>query len=76
MLKKIARAFNKSGVTRAVTFDISKAFSRVLHAGLLHKLSSYGISDEIFSLISSFLSNTRLQVVLDWNLHRNIQLML
>ena len=35
------------------------------HAGLLHKLKSYGISGQIFGLISSFLSNRRLQVVLD-----------
>ena len=32
---------------------------------LLHKLKSYGISGQIFGLISSFLSNRRLQVVLD-----------
>ena len=61
----IARAFNRSGATRAVTLDISKAFDRVWHAGLLHKLKSYGISGQIFSLISSFLSNRRLRVVLD-----------
>ena len=35
------------------------------NAGLLHKLKSYGISGQIFGLISSFLSNRRLQVVLD-----------
>ena len=35
------------------------------HAGLLHKLKSYGISGQIFGLISSFLSNRWLQVVLD-----------
>ena len=35
------------------------------HAGLLHKLKSYGISGHIFDLTSSFLSNGRLQVVLD-----------
>ena len=45
--------------------DISKAFNRVWHAGLLHKLNSYGISGQIFGLISSFLSNRRLRVVLD-----------
>ena len=45
--------------------DISKAFDRVWHAGLLHKLKSYGISGQIFDLISSFLSNRQLQVVLD-----------
>ena len=39
-----------------MALDISKAFDRVWHAG---------ISGQIFSLISSFLSNRRLQVVLD-----------
>ena len=62
---RIARAFNRSGATRAVALDISEAFVRVWHAGLLHKLKSYGISGQIFGLISSFLSNRRLQVVLD-----------
>ena len=48
-----------------VALDISKAFDRVWHAGLLHKLKSYGISGQIFGLISSFLSNRQLRVVLD-----------
>ena len=62
---RIARAFNRSGAIRAVALDISKAFDRVWHAGLLHKLKSYGISGQIFGLISSFLSNRQLRVVLD-----------
>ena len=37
---RIARAFNKSGATRAVALDISKAFGRVWYAVLLHKLKS------------------------------------
>ena len=61
----ISRAFNRSGATQVVALDISKAFGRVWHAGLLHKLKSYGISGQIFGLISSFLSNRQLQVVLD-----------
>ena len=44
---------------------ISKAFDSVWHAGLLHKLKSYGISGQIFGLFSSFLSNKWLRVVLD-----------
>ena len=32
---RIARAFNMSGATRAVALDISKAFDRVMYAGLL-----------------------------------------
>ena len=62
---RIARAFNRSGATRAIALDISKAFDRVWHAGLLRKLTSYGILGQIFGLISSFLSSRRLRVVLD-----------
>ena len=65
MSRRIARSFNRSGATRAVALDISKAFGRVWHAGLLHKLKSYGISGQIFGLISSFLSNMWLRVFLD-----------
>ena len=65
MSDRIARAFNRSGATRAVALDISKAFDRVWHAGLLHKLKSYGISGQICGLLSSFLSNRRLRVVRD-----------
>ena len=61
---RIARAFNRSVATRAVALDISKAFDRVWRAGLLQKLKPYGISGQIFGLISSFLSNRWLRVVL------------
>ena len=37
----------------------------VWHAGLLHKLKSYGILGQIFGLISSCLINRQLQVVLN-----------
>ena len=48
-----------------MALDISKAFNRVWHAGLLHKLKSHGISGQICGLISSFLSNRWLRVVVD-----------
>ena len=62
----IVRVFNNSETTRAVALDISKAFDRAWHAGLLHKLKSDKISGQIFELLSFFLSNRRLRVVLDW----------
>ena len=62
---RITRAFNRSWATRAVALDITKAFDNVWHADLLHKHKSYGISCQVFSYISSFLSNRQLRVVLD-----------
>ena len=69
---RIARAFNRSVATQAVALDICKAFDRVWHAGLLHKLRSYRISGQILGLISYFLSN-RLWM---GSFYKNIQLML
>ena len=59
---RIVSAFNRSGATLAVVLDIFKTFGIT---GLLHKLKFYGISGQIFGLISSFLNNGRLRVVLD-----------
>ena len=73
---RIARAFNRSEATRAVGLGISKAFGRVWHAGLLHRLKAYGISGQMFGLLSSFLSNRWLQVVLDATSSQEYQLML
>ena len=41
------------------------AFIRLWHAGLLLKLKSYWTSGQIFGIISSFLINRRLRMVLD-----------
>ena len=57
---RIARAFNRSRATRTVALDISK-----WSCWSSSQLKSYGISGQIFGLISSFLSNRRLRVVLD-----------
>ena len=48
-----------------MALDIYNAFDRISHVGFLQKLKSYGISGHIFGLISSFLSNRQLRVVLD-----------
>ena len=54
-----------SEATRAVALDVSKAFDRLWHGCLPHKLKSHGMSCQIFGLISFFLSNIRLRVLLD-----------
>ena len=69
MSDRIARAFNRSGATRAVALDISKAFDRVWHTGLLHKLTNLSLMEFqvrylvlflLFSVVGGFV-----QVVLD-----------
>ena len=60
---RISRAFNRSGTSQAVALDISKAFDRVWHGGLLHKPSSWNFMSDVWPY--SFLSNRQLQVVLD-----------
>ena len=51
--------------TRAVFLDLSKAFDRVWHDGLLYKLESYGISRNLHNLQCSFLLNRMQRVVLN-----------
>ena len=51
--------------TRGVFLEISKAFDRVWHEGLLFKLQSYGIQGPLLNLIKSFLSNRLQRVVLN-----------
>ena len=62
---RIARTFIRTEATQAVALDIPKAFERVRNVGSLRKLNCYGISGQIYGLISSFRRNRWLQVVLD-----------
>ena len=63
--QQIHTAFEKfpSYETRAVFLDISKAFDKVWHEGLLFKLKSSGISGDLLKLIQSFLSGRQQRVV-------------
>ena len=70
------RAFNRSRATQAVVLDIFKAFDRVWHTGLLHKLKSYEISSEIFGIIFYFLIIDGFEWFWMESFHKNIQLML
>ena len=63
--ERLGRALEAGGLGRAVALDISKAFDKVWHAGLLHKLRGYGINGQLLNLIRSNLSNRQLKVVLD-----------
>ena len=51
--------------TRGVFSDMSKAFDKVWHEGLIFKLKSVGVSDSLLSLTESFLSNRFHRVLLN-----------
>ena len=51
--------------TRAVFLDISKAFDKVWHRGLIHKLESIGISGNLLNLMESFLSERYQRVLIN-----------
>lgn len=54
--------FNNFNHTTGVLLDVSKAFDRVWHKGLLCKLQQFNIPDYYISLIKSFLTNLTFRV--------------
>ena len=56
---------HKKSDKQIVFLDISKAFDKVWHKGLLYKLTQNGISGKLLSIISNFLSNRKQRVVLN-----------
>ena len=58
--------------SRVVFCDIKKAFDRVWHAGLIHKLKAAGVSGSLLKWFISYLADRKQRVVLpgaqsDWN---------
>ena len=56
---------NPSLEVRSVFLDISKAFDKVWHEGLLYKLKSMGISGELYNLLENYLLGRFQRVVLN-----------
>ena len=52
---RTAKPFIRSGANRAAALDMSRSFDRVWHAGLPHKLKSWGMLGLVFDHISSSL---------------------
>ena len=61
----VSHILDRQGQAVSVALDISKAFDKVWHRGLLHKLRSYGIGGDTHRLLASFLEDRRISVVLD-----------
>ena len=67
LVNEIHEAFEnpKTLDVRAVFLDISKAFDKVWHDGLIFKLRQNGISGNLLRLIESYMSNRKQRVVLN-----------
>ena len=50
---------------RGVFLDMSKAFDKVWHDGLIYKIKCFGISGKLLDLLSSFLHDKKQRVVLN-----------
>ena len=73
LVDNIHKTFDKreSSEVRAVFLDISKAFDKVWHEGLLFKLKQNGIPGSVLALLHNYLSNRiqrifRMENRLDW----------
>ena len=63
-LNTFCQALDAGKEVRAIFCDISKAFDRVWHAGLIHKLKSAGISGNLLSWFTNYLTGRKQRVVM------------
>ena len=62
---EICKSFDKDFQVRGVFLDISKAFDRVWHDGLIFNLRENGISGKLLLLLKDFLKSRKQRVVLN-----------
>ena len=60
---EVCQAFDEGKEVKTVFSDMSKSFDRVWHRGLIHKLSSIGISGSLLNWFISYLSGRKQRVV-------------
>ena len=51
--------------TRGVFLDMSKAFDKVGHDGLLYKLKCYGVEGNLYQILKNYLQNRKQRVALN-----------
>ena len=62
---QIYLAFESGKEVRVTFLDISKAFDKVWHAGLLKKLGSLGVRDPLLAWIESYSTDTKQRVIIE-----------
>jgi len=64
-VNEFAECLNQRGQCDVLLLDFSKAFDKVSHSLLYHKLSHYGIEGSLLSWLESFLNHRLQYVILD-----------
>ena len=62
---EIYKSFDDEWEVKSIFLDISKAFDKVWHQGVILKLKQNGISGNLLKIIEDFLSNRYQKVVLN-----------
>ena len=57
--KHIYKSRDASSLSDIVYIDLDKAFDKVSHTKLLHKLSHYGICGDVIMWLKSYLNNSK-----------------
>jgi hypothetical protein len=65
IVDKIYKALENGKEISMVFLDISKAFDKVWHKGLLHKLKANGINGSLLDWLENYLSNREIRVVIN-----------
>ena len=65
LVHEIHSAFEKGLEVRSVYLDMSKAFDKVWHEGLIFKLKQNGIEGKLLNLFQNYLTNRKQRVVLN-----------
>ena len=65
LVHKIRLAWGEKSIAHTVFLDISAAFDKVWHNGLLAKLKQIGVSGQLMKVLESYLTNRKQRVVID-----------
>ena len=69
LMKYLTTSFDEHYEVTGVFFDISKAFSKVWHEGIIHKLQCNEIAGTLLSLLTDILKNRKKKLFLMVKVH-------
>jgi ribonuclease P/MRP protein subunit RPP40 len=65
IIHKIKSSWTQGNITQGVFLDVSAAFDKCWHLGLLAKLKQISVEDQFYDILTSYLTNRKQCVVVD-----------